>query len=109
MSSQVRIIRERNSPRWDDLVRQVVDRGAYGVEHDYFGVTTEDRADKIRRAIRTAGGHLGVGRKVYWKPCPDLGKCRNGGSDCKFHVYYTIYDLDEARKYKAQQAAADRK
>lgn len=104
MPSQVRIIRERNSSQWDDLVRDAITRGAYGTEHDYFGITTQDRADKIRRAIRTAGGHLGVGRKVYWKECPTPGKCANGGPDCAFHVYYTIYDLDEARAFKVQQA-----
>ena|SRR5215472_15336035 len=109
MPSQVRIIRERNSAKWDDLVRDLINRGAYGVENDYFGIATQDRADKIRRAIRTAGGHLGVGRKVYWKECPNPGRCKNGGSDCKFHVYYTIYDLDEAREYKVKQAAEPRK
>ena len=108
MPSQVRIIRERNSSRWDDLVRDVIQRNAYGVEHDYFGVTNGDRADKIRRAIRTAGGHLGVGRKVYWKECPAPGRCVNGGPECKFHVYYTIYNLDDARKYKADQGTPSR-
>ena len=108
MPSQVRIIRERNSAKWDDLVRDVIQRKAYGTEHDYFGVVNGDRADKIRRAIRTAGGHQGVGSKVYWKECPAPGRCANGGPDCKFHVYYTIYDLDEARKYKAQQASESR-
>ena len=105
MPSQVRIIREPNSSQWDDLVRDVLQRGAFGVEHDYFGITTQARADKVRRAIRTAGGHQGVGRKVYWKPCPTPGKCANGGPECAFHVYYTVYDMDAARSYKADQAA----
>jgi hypothetical protein len=103
MPSQVRIIRERNSAKWDDLVRDVISRGAFGVEHDYFGIISSERADKVRGHIRTAGKHQGVGSKVFWKECPAPGKCANGGSDCKFHVYYTIYDLEEARSYKARQ------
>jgi len=108
MPDRARIIRERNSAKWDDLVRDVLNRGAFGVEHDYFGITSNERADKVRRCIRTAGGHLGVGRKVYWKDCPAPGKCANGGPDCKFHVYYTIYNLDEARDYKAKQGSGTR-
>lgn len=108
MPSKVRIIRERNSAKWDDLVRDAMQRNAYGSEHDYFGVVTAERADKVRRGIRTAAGHQGVGSKVFWKECPAPGACANGGPDCKFHVYYTIYDIEEARKYKAQQASQPR-
>lgn len=109
MPSQVRIISPRNSARWDDLVRDVIGRSAWREEHDYFGITNQDRADKVRRAIRTAAKHQGVSVKVYWNPCPAPGKCANGGADCQYHVYYTIFDLDEARSYKAKQATAPRK
>jgi len=105
MPSQARIIRERNSAEWDDRVRDMITGGAYEIEHDYFGITTNQRADKIRRNIRTAASHQGVGCKAFWKPCPTPGQCRNGGSDCQFHVYYTIYDMDKARIYKVKQAA----
>lgn len=104
MPSQVKIIRERNSTKWDDLVRDVISRQAYGVEHEYYGITNPDRAARVYRAIRTAGAHLGVGRKVYYRECPAPGKCKSGGPDCTHHVYYTIYDLDVARDYKAKQA-----
>jgi hypothetical protein len=107
MPSRVRIISPRNSAEWDDLVRDVLNRGALGVEHDYFGITTEERADKVRRCIGTAGRHLGAGRKVYWKPCPAPGACANGGPECKYHVYYTVYDLDVARAYKVKQAESN--
>ena len=101
MPSQVRIISRRNSPRWDDLVR-----GAQlGVEHDYYGCASEDRADTVRKCIRTAARHQGHGSKVYYKPCPEPGACANGGADCTHHVYYTLYDLDDARAYKAKQSA----
>lgn len=108
MPSQVRIIRERNSAQWDDLVRDVLQRVAWGVEDDYFGIETQARADKVRRAIRTAGGHQGCGRKVYWKECPTPGQCANGGPGCRFHVYYTLFPMDAARTYKAEQAARTR-
>ena len=108
MPSQVRIISKRNSAQWDDLVRQVLDGGALEVEHDYFGVTTQARADEVRKKLRTAGRHHGVGSKVYYKECPSPGKCKTGGADCAYHVYYTIYDLEKARGYKAKQATAKR-
>ena len=106
MPSQVRFIQARNSAQWDELVRQVLNGNRLGVEHDYFGIVNEDRADRVRRCIRTAAKHLGAGCKAYWKPCPAPGACPHGGPDCKYHVYYTIYDMDAARKYKAEQAKA---
>lgn len=102
MPSQVRIISRRNSPKWDDLVRAAL--RSLGVEHDYFGVANADRADTVRKSIRTAARHQGHGAKVYYKECPQPGACQDGGPDCQYHVYYTLYDLDEARKYKASQS-----
>ena len=105
MPQQVRIISRRNSPQWDDLVRDAIRSGRLKVEHDYYGCATEERADEVRKKIRTAAKHQGHGAKVYYKPCPAPGKCTTGGPDCTHHVYYTIYDLDEARTYKAKQSA----
>lgn len=104
MPSQVRIIRERNSRQWDDLVADVIGRNAHGVEHDYFGCGSEQRADEVRRKIRTAAKRAGVGSKVFWKPCPSPGQCKTGGDGCTHHVYYTLFDMEVARAYKAQQA-----
>ena len=101
MPSQVRIISPRNSADWDALVRDVMTRNAYRVEHTYFGINGEDRADKVRRSLRTAAGHLGVAAKVFWYDC---GGCANGGADCTHHVSYTIYPLEDARAYKAGRA-----
>lgn len=108
MPSQVQIIRDRNSSQWDDLIRDVIQGRRHGAEHDYFGCASEDRADKVRRALRTAGRHLGVSVKAYWKPCPSPGKCADGGAGCSHHVYYTVYDLELAREYKANQASGKR-
>jgi hypothetical protein len=102
--SQVRIISRRNSAEWDRLVRQAMNYGAYGVEHDYFGITNEARADTVRKSIRTAGRHQGIGSRVFYEPCPGPEGCQYGGPDCRFHVKYTIYPLEEARRYKAEQA-----
>ena len=103
MPSKVRIIQQRNSRQWDELVDDVLARRALGTEHEYFGITDPERADKIRRALRTAAKRQQVGAKVYWKECQG---CANGGADCRYHVYYTLYDMDVARRYKADQAAA---
>lgn len=102
MPSQVRIISRRNSAQWDDLVRDALSR--LGEEHDYFGVTTQARADEVRRKIRTAAKRQGLGAKVFWKECPNPGNCSDGGPDCQFHTYYTLYNMELARAYKAQQA-----
>jgi len=104
MPSQVRIISRRNSPQWDDLVRSVA--AALGVEHDYFGCATEERADEVRKKIRTAARHQGHGCKAYYKPCPSPGACASGGPACTHHVYFTLYPIEAAREYKAKQAGA---
>lgn len=103
MPSQVRIISPRNSREWDELVRAA----PQGAEHTYGGVVTQERADRVRRCIRTAAKHLGLGAKVYWQPCRSPGKCPFG-ADCGWHVSYTLYDLDAAREYKSRQANTPR-
>lgn len=103
MPHQVRIISRRNSPKWDDLVRGAL--GSLGIEYDYFGIANADRADAVRRGIRTAARHQGLGCKAFYGECKQPGACQDGGPDCRYHVYYTLYNLDEARKYKAQQAS----
>lgn len=105
MPTKVRIIQQRNSRQWDELIHDLIGRGAVGTEHDYFGITEPDRADRIRRALRTAAKREGYGAKVFWYECKG---CSNGGADCRYHVSYTLYDMDVAREYKAQQAASKR-
>ena len=102
MPSKVRIISERNSAKWDDIIQSLIDAGAWGNEQTYFGIEDPERADKIRRAFKTAGRHKGVSVKSFWKECAG---CKDGGAECRYHVYYTIYDMDVARQYKSKQAA----
>lgn len=106
MPSKVRIIGRPNSRMWDDLLQDVLDGGRLGEQHDYYGCANPERADSVRRHLRTAAKHLGVGAKVYYTECPNPGKCTDGGPDCTHHVYYTLFDMESARQYKAQQAAA---
>lgn len=101
MPSQVRYIQRRNSAEWDALVRAA--GRLLGQENDYYGITNEARADEVRKYIRTAGRHVGVGSRVYYVPCDQAGACR-GGPECRYHVKYTIYPIDEARAFKARQA-----
>lgn len=106
MPQQVRMpryISQRNSKNWDDIIRQVISAGKWGEENTYFGIATEDRAHEVYRKLRTAASHQGVARKVFWYPCTG---CRDGGNDCRFHVSFTIYDMETARQYKTQQHAA---
>lgn len=108
MPSQVRIISPRNSSRWDDLVRDVLRGGQLGQEQDYFGCVSQERADQVRRALRTASKHQGAGSKVFWYKCPDPARC-HGGAGCRYHVSWTIYDLDAARAYRASQSQDPRR
>lgn len=109
MPNQVRIISKRNSAKWDDLVRDLLDAAGFEREHTYFGCINQERADSVRRCIRTAAKRRGVGSKVFWNPCPEAGRCSSGGPDCQFHVFATFFDLEVARNYKTQQAAKPRK
>lgn len=104
MPSKVRIISPKNSAQWDDLIRDAA--RSLGNENTYFGIVNNERADKVRRGLRTAGRHIGVAVKAYWKECPEAGRCSLGGNDCQFHVYYTVFDMDTARSYKARAAQA---
>ena len=104
MPSQVRIISPRNSREWDDLVTASPLRQ----EHTYGGIGTQERADEIRRKIRTAAKRRGdLAAKVYWYACEEPGRCKFG-SDCTHHVSFTLYPLAEGQAYKAQQAGKSR-
>lgn len=103
MPNQVRIISPRNSREWDSIIEGVRSRGQLKQEQTYGGITDEERADKVRRCLRTAARHLGVASKVYWHKCDAKGPC-SFGDDCGYHVKFTIYDLAEARGYKQQQS-----
>jgi hypothetical protein len=100
MPSQVRIIAGPRNTAWDGYIQDVIDTGAWEKEHEYFGVTDPERADSIRRRLRNAGRHLGVSVKAFWREC---NGCKNGGPGCRYHISYTVYDPDTARRYKARQ------
>lgn len=103
MPSKVRIISPKNSAEWDHLVRGLIDGGTLGSEQTYGGCTSEERADHVRKKIRTAARKADVASKVFWKPCDKPGKC-GFGADCTHHVYITLYSMDAGREYKAKQA-----
>ncbi|MHB1595378.1 MAG: hypothetical protein ACYCO9_16345 [Streptosporangiaceae bacterium] len=103
MPSQVRIISPRNSAEWDRLVQSVVASGQLRQEHTYGGCGSEERADKVRRAIRTAAKHLGHAAKVYWNECDSPGSCAFG-DDCTHHVKFSIFSLDEGRAHMASRS-----
>ena len=101
MPNKVRIISKRNSRQWDELVADVIARGLYGQENTYLGITNQERADEVRRKFRTAGKRVPVGSKVFWYECKG---CKEGGQDCRYHVSWTLYPIDDARNYKTRQA-----
>ena len=102
MPDQVRIISGPRDGSWDRFVQELVEERGFGHEREYFGCTTKERAEEVRRKLRTAGrNHLGVSMKVYWKECQG---CENGGDDCAYHVFYTAYHPAVARTYKQKQS-----
>lgn len=102
MPSKVRIISPKNSAAWDQLVADLLS-GGLGKQETYGGIASEERADEVRRKIRTAARKREVASKVYWGPCDKPGQC-GFGRDCTHHVYITFYDMEQGRKYKAQQS-----
>lgn len=104
MPSQVRIISPRNSREWDELIAAA----PLGEENTYGGIAHQQRADEVRRKLRTAAKRRSdLGAKVFWYQC-EAKRCQFG-DDCQYHVSYTIYPIDVARQYKAQQAAGARR
>jgi hypothetical protein len=104
MPQQVRMpryISQRNSAQWDDIIRSIVNAGKLGEENTYFGITTEERAHEVHRKLKTAAAHQGIARKVFWYPC---NGCTDGGKDCRYHVSFTLFDMEAARAYKARQS-----
>lgn len=104
MPSQVRMPRyvsQKNSSSWDDIIRSVIGTKKLGEENTYFGIVSEERAQEVYRKLRTAASHQGMARKVFYYPCTG---CKDGGADCRYHVSFTLFDMEAARAYKAQQA-----
>jgi len=106
--SKVRIIQVRNSAEWDRLVRDTIARRGYRYEETYGGITSEPEADKVRKKLRTAARHEGVGARVFYKECPAPGNCPFD-PDCRYHVLFTFYPIEEARTYKERQSASNRR
>jgi hypothetical protein len=40
-----------------------------------------------------------VAVKAYWHECAG---CDAGGPDCRYHVKFTVYDMDRAREFKSR-------
>lgn len=103
MPTKVRIISPRNSAAWDDLVAGILESVGLGKEQTYGGITSEQRADEVRRKIRTAAKRRDLASKVFWGPCDKPGSCEFG-ADCTHHVKMTFFSMEEGRAYKAKQA-----
>lgn len=108
MATQVRIIAGPRNKAFDHYVSDIIDRGAWEQEHTYFGITEQERADYVRRKIRMAGRHMDppVAVKAFYYECPG---CQNGGPECRYHVSFTIFDMDEARAFKQRSQDLARK
>lgn len=93
----------RRGPDFTRHIRTQVEQFGYGVELEYFGLEDPVQADEVRRGLRRAGRKLGVAVKAFTADC---GGCKNGGRECRHHVRFTSYDLEDAREYMAAKAAA---
>jgi hypothetical protein len=99
MPGKTRIISGPRNTSFDHYIQDLIDRDAWETEHFYFGIADEERADFIRKKLRTAGTHMDprVAVKAFRVACPN--GCDNGGPDCRWHVSFTVYDMDKARAY----------
>lgn len=92
---------------FDKYITKLLAEHGYGHEREYVGCATQERAEVVRRGLKNGGRHLGHSVKAFWKPCP-TGGCDEGGDDCAFHVYFTVYDPSAARAYKERQQESAR-
>lgn len=110
MPSKARIIAGPRNVSFDHYIEDIIGRGAWGEDHEYFGITDPERADYVRRKLRTAGRHIEppVAVKAFWHECAG---CNDGGPDCRYHVTFAVYDMETARQYKSkhQQIAQNRR
>jgi hypothetical protein len=97
MADRVRYVM-RKDETWDAYVRDLVADRGYGKERTYVGVVDQKRANEIRQKLRTAGRHQGVSVKVFYRECTNK-RCP-AGTDCRYHVSYTAYRGEDARRYK---------
>jgi hypothetical protein len=93
----------RRGENFDPVIAGQVDAVGFGVEHVYWGIETEARSYEVARGLRRAGKHLGVAVKAYPREC---NGCRAGGPDCRFHILYTSYSLEDAKRYMAEKTQA---
>ena len=100
MPSKVRIISKRDDS-FDHFIESLVNEEGFGVERTYFGITTPERANEVRNKLRTAGKHHEVSVKAFWRECEG---CKDGGLECRFHVFFTAYDPEVAKQYMAHKA-----
>ena len=100
MPSKVRIISRRDDS-WDRFIADLVEEDGFGKERTYFGITTIERAKEVRQKLRTAGRHLEVSVKSYWRECPG---CKEGGKECRYHVLFTAYDPAVAREFMERKS-----
>lgn len=106
MPHKVRIIAGPRNSDYDDYVARLVEERGWGVEREYVGVTTQERAEQIRKGLRQAGRHLGCSIKAFWVECEG---CDAGGDACAYHVKFSAYHPDAARRYKAKQSIIPRR
>jgi len=94
--TKVRIISKKDSS-WDHFIAELVEQEGFGSERTYFGIATRERAAEVRSKLVSAGRHHEVSVKAFWKECQG---CPDGGSECRFHVFFSAYDPEVARAYK---------
>lgn len=100
---RVRFISPRKES-FDAHIQRLVEKAGYGVPATYYGIEDAARADEVRRGLRRAGKRLGVAVKAF--TAANLGCQRH--PDCQYHVLYTCYSLEDARRFmEAKRRAAE--
>ncbi len=99
------VVTGRRDKRWEDTLRDAVDSGGFGTEHDYYGCQDFDRALEVGRALRAAARSMKISCKAYAVPC-DADPCPGDdpGAPCQWHVLFTCYGTQAARRYKIEQS-----
>jgi hypothetical protein len=81
-----------------------MDEVGYGVEKIYHGPATVEAADELRLGLVRRGNYgLGVAVKAFRGGLSCAG-CEEGGPACRCPVSCTIYEMADARAYRAARA-----
>lgn len=110
MPSKVRIITRKSREEIDldrnslHVLQQLWNQGMRDKDATHFGIQDYETADALRKSYRRVGRKVkpeGIAVRAFWQTC-DNG-CEQGGESCRYHVVFSLHDMEDARRYMAEK------